>query len=68
MPSVGAVDPALMHDLEWVVVTDVVAVCRYRFRWSGVVEGVAKSGRGRGTNVVVRRNGRWQMLHEHLSS
>lgn len=30
-----------IHDLEWVVVTDAVAVCRYRFRWNGVVEGVA---------------------------
>jgi hypothetical protein len=36
--------------MEW------VAVCRYRYRWTGVIDGAPASGHGRGT-----------MLHEHLS-
>ncbi|WP_405889415.1 nuclear transport factor 2 family protein (plasmid) [Streptomyces sp. NBC_01136] len=57
-----------VRDLEWPVLTTDVAVCRYRFAWTGVVEGEPRSGQGRGTNVIERRNGVWMMLHEHLSS
>ena len=57
-----------IRDLEWPVVTADVAVCRYRFAWSGVVDGEPRSGQGRGTNVIVQRDGGWRMLHEHLSS
>jgi ketosteroid isomerase-like protein len=44
-----------VRDLEWSVLTADVAVCRYRFAWTGVVGGEPRSGRGRGTNVIVRR-------------
>lgn len=57
-----------IHDLEWVVTSAESAVCRYRFRWAGVVDGERRSGSGRGTNVVVRRDGGWRMQHEHLSA
>jgi ketosteroid isomerase-like protein len=55
-------------DLEWVVLSAEHAVCRYRFWWTGVIDGRPGSGRGRGTNVVVKRAGAWKMQHEHLSS
>jgi len=55
-------------DLEWVVLSAEHAVCRYRFWWTGVIDGQPSSGRGRGTNVVVKRPGGWKMQHEHLSS
>jgi uncharacterized protein (TIGR02246 family) len=55
-------------DLEWVALSGEHAACRYRFSWTGVIDGQPRSGRGRGTNVVVRRDGEWKMLHEHLSS
>ena len=55
-------------DLEWVVLSAEYAVCRYRFGWTGLIGGQPGSGRGRGTNVVVKRDGGWKMLHEHLSS
>jgi ketosteroid isomerase-like protein len=54
--------------LEWLVLTAEVAVCRYRFAWTGVVDGEPRSGQGRGTNLIVWRDGCWKMLHEHLSS
>ena len=54
-------------DIERVATEADLAVFRYTFCWSGVVDGSPRSGHGRGTNVVVRRDGRWLMLHEHLS-
>ncbi len=56
-----------IEDLEWVTHSDSSAVCRYRFRWTGTVDGQPRSGSGRGTNVIVNSAGTWQMLHEHLS-
>jgi 8-oxo-dGTP pyrophosphatase MutT (NUDIX family)/ketosteroid isomerase-like protein len=56
-----------IRELEWVTLTDGHAACRYRFRWRGVVDGQRRTGRGRGTNVLVKRNGAWQVQHEHLS-
>ncbi|MCN0154493.1 nuclear transport factor 2 family protein [Salinispora arenicola] len=32
------------------------------------MDGQPRSGGGRGTNVLARRDGSWQMVHEHLSS
>ena len=57
-----------VSDLEWVVVADEYAACRYRFSWQGVVNGQVRSGQGRGTNLLVRRDGTWKMQHEHLSN
>ena len=57
-----------ISELEWIARGPEYAVCRYRFSWAGVVEGQPRSGKGRGTNVVINRGGVWQILHEHLSS
>lgn len=57
-----------ISEIEWVHRADDVAVVRYRFDWHGVIDGHAASGNGRGTNVMLRRDGRWQMTHEHLSA
>lgn len=56
-----------INDLEWVVAAAGHAVCRYRFSWTGMVDGRPRSGQGRGTNVIVKRSGDWKMEHEHLS-
>lgn len=57
-----------ISDLHWIVVTAEHAVCRYRFSWAGVIGGERRSGQGRGTSVISRRGGRWQITHEHLSA
>ncbi|WP_326746330.1 nuclear transport factor 2 family protein [Streptomyces sp. NBC_00121] len=57
-----------IDDLEWIVHSDDHAVCRYRFTWTGTIDGRPRSGSGRGTNVLVNNAGTWQMLHEHLSA
>lgn len=56
-----------ISDLDWIVLAPEHAVCRYRFSWKGVVGGEPRSGQGRGTNVIAKPDGRWQMTHEHLS-
>jgi ADP-ribose pyrophosphatase YjhB (NUDIX family) len=56
-----------IRELEWVALTEELAACRYRFSWRGLVDGRPSSGRGHGTNVVVKRDGTWRVKHEHLS-
>ena len=58
----------VIDDLTWVVVRSDAAVCRYRFSWTGIVSGESRSGIGRGTNVLVRADGRWLIVHEQLTS
>ena len=55
------------YDVEWLVETDAAAVCIYGFRWTGRIGGREAAGSGRGTSVFARRNGRWLVVHEHLS-
>lgn len=57
-----------ISDLQWPIVSDSSAVCTYKFHWNGIVEGVQRSGSGRGTNVLVNSGDVWQIVHEHLST
>lgn len=55
-----------LHDIVWTVVTDDVAVCRYEFRWKGLISGQEASGGGRGTSILHKVGGHWLIAHEHL--
>lgn len=57
-----------ISDLDWIVLAPEHAVCRYRFSWTGIVAGETRAGQGRGTNVIVKNDKRWQIKHEHLSA
>lgn len=57
-----------IDDIRWVATSDSVACCVYKFSWSGVIEGRATSGVGRGTSVLHKIDGEWFVVHEHLSS
>ncbi|MFD3563773.1 YybH family protein [Streptomyces sp. NPDC058686] len=57
-----------IDDLEWIALSNDHAICRYRFTWTGTINGQPRSRSGRGTNVLVNNAGTWQMLHEHLSA
>ena len=52
---------------QWLVQTDSLAVCLYAFRWSGKVGDRRIEGGGRATRVLRQSNGRWFLVHEHLS-
>jgi ketosteroid isomerase-like protein len=57
-----------LSDVEWPVLEETVAVCTYTFHWRGTVDGMEKAGSGRGTSVLRRIDGSWQIVHEHLSA
>jgi len=50
----------------WTLTTDSVAVCYYDFAWSGMINGRAASGGGRGTSIVHKTPTGRKILHEHL--
>jgi ketosteroid isomerase-like protein len=54
-------------DLIWLVETEDVAACVFRFQWAGEIDGKPASGRGRGASVLKRINGEWRTVHENLS-
>jgi uncharacterized protein (TIGR02246 family) len=56
-----------ISQVRWLVRTVATAVSVHRFRWSGVREGRPARGFGRGTTVILRREGRWLIVHEHQS-
>ena len=56
-----------IRDVQWLAVSETAAVCVYNFHWIGTIDGERKEGSGRGTNVLVKRDGKWLMVHEHLS-
>jgi ketosteroid isomerase-like protein len=43
------------------------ATATYTYNWEGTTEGRAFRIQGRGTRVLVRAQGRLQIIHEHLS-
>lgn len=56
-----------IEDVRWLARDERIAVCVYRFRWHGVVNGQPRDGVGRGTSVLARSQAGWRVVHEHLS-
>lgn len=56
-----------IDQLRWLAKTDEVAVCVYRYTWTGKISGQAAGGTGRGTNVLSRTGDAWVVIHEHLA-
>jgi len=56
-----------IKNINWIVLEGNYAVCTYNFYWKGQINGKLEEGSGRGTNVLSKRNGKWQIIHEHLS-
>ena len=55
-----------IQDVRWIHVAADCALCTYRFVWSGVIDGVASQGGGRGTSLLVASANGWKVKHEHL--
>lgn len=55
-----------ISDLHWVHEDPTHAVCQYLFNWTGLIQGKPASGGGRGTSVLINRDGHWALLTEHL--
>lgn len=56
-----------ISNVRWLAVSEGVAVCVYDFSWKGVIDNKSMSGGGRGTNVLIKTDKGWQIVHEHLS-
>ena len=56
------------HDVQWIATGTEVAVCTYTYHYQGSRDGSPVTGCGRATNVFVRTDARWALIHEHLSA
>ena len=55
-------------DVAWRLPLPNTAIASYTYRWAGFIDGTARSGGGRATNVFVGNpGGDWLLAHEHLS-
>lgn len=58
-----------LTDINWIAVDENSATCIYTYHWQGFINGKFVSGKGRGTNVFVKKSDDvWKIAHEHLSS
>lgn len=55
-----------ISNVHWIIKTDDFAVFAFSFDWSGVINGKKLSGSGRGTSSLVRKDGMWLLVSEHL--
>jgi len=55
-----------ISNVHWALRSDTCAVYLFDFRWSGRIDGKPAQGGGRGTSVLVRVDGGWKLLAEHL--
>ncbi|MBO6558775.1 MAG: nuclear transport factor 2 family protein [Pseudomonadales bacterium] len=55
-----------MTNVHWLLDSSDTAVYMFDFSWTGVIDGEATAGGGRGTAVIILENGKWQLLAEHL--
>ncbi len=55
-----------ISNVHWVLQKEETAVYIFNFSWSGIIQGKIASGGGRGTSVLIREKGNWQLLCEHL--
>ena len=56
-----------ISEVNWLIQTDTSAVCIYKFLSESTFQDQRVSFRGRGTNVLSKIDGKWQITHEHLS-
>ncbi|MHA2337134.1 MAG: YybH family protein [Candidatus Hodarchaeales archaeon] len=56
-----------INNVKWLTKEESHAVCIYSFKTEGIVNGEKFSAMGRGTNVLKKIDGKWKIIHEHLS-
>lgn len=55
-------------DVNIIVYEKNIAVCTYTFTWRGKINGIIKSGKGRGIEVLQKKSEKWVIMCEHLST
>ena len=56
-----------ISNVQWLYIHDTSATCIYTYHYEGYNQGQFVKGSGRATNVFVKENGTWKLIHEHLS-
>ena len=56
-----------LTDIQVLSVDTASATATYTYNWEGTMDGRSFRIQGRGTRVLVLENGRFQIIHEHLS-
>ena len=55
-----------IKNVQWIIKEEGYAVYLFEFHWTGVVNGKLISGSGVGTSVIIKEDGTWKLLTEHL--
>ena len=55
-----------IENVRWLTNTADAAAYSFEFHWTGVIDGRQASGSGRGTAVLVCKDGRWLVVGEQL--
>ncbi|MDX5481320.1 MAG: nuclear transport factor 2 family protein [Hymenobacteraceae bacterium] len=56
-----------IESITWLSIEKNSATCIYTYTYQGTHDGKPVKGSGRGTSILVKQNGKWQIAHEHLS-
>lgn len=56
-----------IEDVSCISKSETSAAYVYTYHWEGKINGQFAQGSGRGTSVIVKREGTWKVIHEHLS-
>lgn len=57
-----------ISDVNWLYNSGNSVICLYFYHYEGYLNGVFTSGEGKATNIFVKENDKWVLIHEHLSS
>lgn len=55
-----------IENVQWLSVDHDSATGIYEYTYHGNQEGKVVAGRGRGTTLLLKRDGQWRIAHEHL--
>ena len=55
-----------ISNVRWAVRGSEFAVYLFDFEWSGLIDGKEAAGAGRGTTALIREEGNWKLIAEHL--
>ena len=55
------------EEVVWLSKDTTSASCFYTYHYQGHVGGAFRAGSGRATNVFIYVEGKWRLIHEHLS-
>ncbi|MHC0039665.1 YybH family protein [Pseudoneobacillus sp. C159] len=56
-----------ISNVQWLGISDTMATCLYQYHWEGLHNNKPISGKGNATNVFMKFEHEWKLIHEHLS-